>query len=94
MCEYKNQLVLVKNSLESEHRDWETVRARLETRIEREKLKIRSRDLEILQLKLSKEQETAALSTQLVTIRNQLEAENRSLREQLQQFSEAKLGNH
>lgn len=85
VCEYKNQLMLVKNTLESEHRDWETIRARLESQIERERLKVRSRDVEIHQLKLSKEQETATLSTQLVSVRKQLEAENRSLREQLRQ---------
>lgn len=83
VCEYKNQLMLVKNTLESEHRDWETIRAKLESQIERERLKVRSRDVEIHQLKLSKEQETATLSTQLVSVRKQIEAENRSLREQL-----------
>ena len=83
VCEYKNQLMLVKNTLESEHRDWETIRAKLESQIERERLKVRSRDVEIHQLKLSKEQETATLSTQLASVRKQLETENRSLREQL-----------
>ena len=86
VCEYKNQLVLVKNSLESEHRDWEMVRARLETQVERERLKVRARDVQIHELKLSKEQEIAALTNQLVTVRTHLEAENRSLREQLRQF--------
>jgi chromosome segregation ATPase len=86
VCEYKNQLVLVKNSLESEHRDWEMVRARLETQVERERLKVRARDVQIHELKLSKEQEIAALTNQLVTVRNHLETENRSLREQLRQF--------
>ena len=86
VCEFKNQLVLAKDSLESEHRDWEMVRARLETQVERERLKVRSRDVQIHELKLSKEQETAALSSQLVTVRKQLETENRSLREQLRQL--------
>ena len=86
VCEFKNQLVLAKDCLESEHRDWEMVRARLETHIEQERLKVHSRDVQIHELKLSKEQETAALSNQLVTVRNQLETENRSLREQLRQL--------
>lgn len=93
VCEYKNQLMLVKNTLENEHREWETLRARLESQIERERLNVRSRDVEIHELKLSKEQETAALSTQLVSVRNQLEAENRLLREQLRQFTIAQVDN-
>ena len=66
--------------------DWEMVRAWLETHVEQERLKVYSRDIQIHELKLSKEQETATLSNQLVTVRNQLETENRSLREQLRQL--------
>ena len=83
VCEFKNQLMLMRTCIESEHREWETIRGRLETQIERERLKVRSRDVHIHELKLSKEQETATLSNQLTLIRNQLETENRSLREQL-----------
>ena len=50
VCEFKNQLVLAKDSLESEHRDWEMVRARLETQVERERLKVHSRDVQIHEL--------------------------------------------
>ena len=85
VAEYKNQLALVALSLENEYRDWEMVRGRLESQVERERLKVRARDVQIHELKLSKEQETAALSGQLSTLRHQLEAENRALREQLRQ---------
>ena len=83
LCEFNNQLESMRMCLETEHRDWEAIRGRLETQVERERLKVRSRDVQIHQLKLSKEQETAALSNQLTATRNRLETENRSLREQL-----------
>jgi chromosome segregation ATPase len=79
--EYKHQLEMVALSLENEYRDWERVRGRLESQVERERLKVRARDVQIHELKLSKEQETAGLSCQLSTLRHQLESENRELRE-------------
>ena len=80
--EYKHQLDMVALSLGNEYRDWERVRGRLESQVERERLNVRARDVQIHELKLSKEQETAALSCQLSTLRHQLESENRQPREQ------------
>ena len=85
VSECKSQLQMMAVSLENEYRDWEAVRGRLESQVERERLKVRARDVQIHELKLSKEQETAALSCQLSSLRHQLEAENRQLREQLRQ---------
>ena len=83
VCRYKNQLSLVVSSLEREYRDWETVRGRLETQVERERLKVRARDVQIHELKLSKEQEMSALSSQLMALRHQLESDNRELKEHM-----------
>ena len=84
VCEYKNQLVLLASAMEREYNNWKTVQARLEAQIEQERLKVRSRDVLIHELKLSKEQESAALSNQLSIIRHQLETENNDLSHQLQ----------
>ena len=94
VCEYKGQLVLVKMGMEAENREWESMMGRLETQVERERLNVRSRDVEIHQLRLAKEQETAMLNSRLVTVRTELEAENRSLREQLRQLATRKLDTH
>ena len=83
LCEYRNQLGQLRKRLETEHRDWDKIRARLETQVEHERLKVRSRDVQIHELKLSKEQEIAALSNQLISVTNRLETENGLLRGQL-----------
>ena len=94
VCEYKGQLVLVKMGMEAENREWDSMKGRLETQVERERLNVRSQDVEIHQLRLAKEQEAAMLNSRLVTVRTELEAENRSLREQLRQLATRKLDTH
>lgn len=75
VADYKNQLCSLSLTLENEYRDWEMVRGRLESLVERERLKVRARDVQIHELKLSREQETAALSSQVTALRHQLESE-------------------
>ena len=87
VCEYKKQLELVEKCLEMENKEWEAAKMRLEAQIERERLKVRSRDAEILRITLAREQEVTELKEEIESIRTSLGAENASLREQLLQAS-------